>query len=261
MAMTFHALTNDFAAKYVECREQGRHAVATSAPLLHRQSRLGAVEGLDLALLVNRQDHRVVWWIDVEAHYLLELGCKLRIIGELKVAYAMWPKTMRTPYPLHRADAYPNRLGHRRARPVTGSRRRAGQRQGYDAHGYCRIKGRDARPARLVAPKTGQPFIAKPFLPSPDHGLSLARGTHDLGSATSLRRQENNLSSPNVLLRAVAVRHHRFEGAAVGGSKMEIRSFVHSGDSHMRVSRGNPRENRTVRLGPLGSPRSRFPHP
>src|SRR5262247_2986326 len=112
MAMTFHALPNDFAAKYIECREQGRHAVAlvvvghrTSAPLLHRQSRLGAVEGLDLALLVNRQDHRVVRWIDVEAHYLLELGCKLRIIGELKVAYAMWPKTMRTPYPLHRADA------------------------------------------------------------------------------------------------------------------------------------------------------------
>src|SRR5215831_18215865 len=153
MAMTFHALTNDFAAKYIECREQGRHAVAlvvvghrTSAPLLHRQSRLGAVEGLDLALLVNRQDHRVVWRIDIEAHYLLELGCKLWIIGELKVAYAMWPKTMPTPYPLHRADAYPNRVGIA-ARPATGSRRRSGQRQGYDALGYSRIKGRDARPA------------------------------------------------------------------------------------------------------------------
>jgi hypothetical protein len=49
MAMTFHALTDDFAFEDIE-REQGGDAMAliivghnASTPLLHRQSRLGAV--------------------------------------------------------------------------------------------------------------------------------------------------------------------------------------------------------------------------
>ena len=61
MAMAFHALADDLAFEDVESGEQGRGAVpfvvvgdCAGAPLLHRQARLGAVERLDLALLIDR---------------------------------------------------------------------------------------------------------------------------------------------------------------------------------------------------------------
>ena len=56
MSMPRHAGADDSAVQHVQCREQGGGAVAlvvmghgTGTPLLHGQSRLGAVEGLDLA--------------------------------------------------------------------------------------------------------------------------------------------------------------------------------------------------------------------
>jgi hypothetical protein len=41
-------------------------------------------------------------------------------------------------------------------------------------------------------------------------------------------------------LRAVAVRHHRFEFAAVGTAQSDVPSLVHSADSHTRVPQGIP---------------------
>ena len=73
MAMTRHAGPDHLAVEHVESREQGRRAVAlvvvrhgAGAPLLQRQSRLGAVERLDLALLVDRQDDGMRRRSDVE---------------------------------------------------------------------------------------------------------------------------------------------------------------------------------------------------
>src|SRR5258708_1465238 len=66
MAMALHALANDLALNDVERREQSRDTMALvvmgyggSAPLFHRQTRLGTIKGLNLALLVDRQDDRV----------------------------------------------------------------------------------------------------------------------------------------------------------------------------------------------------------
>ncbi len=59
-SMPFHALADDLAGGNIERREQRRRAVAlvvmqhsAGLALLHRQARLGAVELLDLALLVR----------------------------------------------------------------------------------------------------------------------------------------------------------------------------------------------------------------
>src|SRR5260370_34373704 len=49
-----------------------------AAPLLHRQPRLGAVERLDLALLVDREHDRVRRRIDVEPHAAAQLADELR---------------------------------------------------------------------------------------------------------------------------------------------------------------------------------------
>ena len=64
MPMTLHALADDRAVEHVQgCEQRGRSVSdivmrhGAGPALLHRQARLGAVERLDLALLVDRQHH------------------------------------------------------------------------------------------------------------------------------------------------------------------------------------------------------------
>src|SRR5712672_413166 len=217
MAMALHALANDLALKDIERCEQGRDAMAlvvvgygASAPLFHRQPRLGAIKRLNLALLIDRQDNGVVGRVDVEADDLVQFGGKLRIVGQLELAYPVRLEAMSTPYPLHRADANPGRLRHRRTGPVTGRRRRAGQRQGDHAFSNLRAQRWNARSPCLVPPKASGSFIAETLLPAPDHRLGLAGRLHDLGSTATIGRQKHYLCPPNVLLRAIAVGDHSF---------------------------------------------------
>ena len=74
MAVAGHAFADDGAVEHVECREQVRGAVALvvmrhrpAAALLHRQPRLGAVEGLDLALFIDRKNQGLVGRVEIEA--------------------------------------------------------------------------------------------------------------------------------------------------------------------------------------------------
>jgi hypothetical protein len=81
MPMALHAAADDLAFKDIEGSEQGGGAMALivvghggAAPLLHRQPRLGAVKGLDLALLVEAEHDGVGRRIDIEADDILELA-------------------------------------------------------------------------------------------------------------------------------------------------------------------------------------------
>ena len=60
----------------------------------------------------------------------------------------------------------------------------------------------------------------------------------------TIGRQKHNLRSPNVLLWAVAVGHHRLKLAAVGGTQLNVGSLVHSSDSHTRVRQRIPSESK-----------------
>jgi len=238
----------DPALEDIERREQRRCAMTlvvvghgAGASLLHWQPRLGAVERLNLALLIDRQDNGVVGRVDVEADNIVQLGRKLRIGGQLELAHPVRLETMSTPYPLHRADADPGRFRHRRTGPVAGRRRRAGERQGDHAFRHLRAQRWNARRPRLVPPKPGGSFLAETFLPAPDHRLGLPRGSHDLSSAVTVGRQKNDPCPPNVLLRAVAVGDHCRKLAAVGPAQSDVRSLVHPQDSHTRVPQGIPK--------------------
>ena len=208
MAMALHTLADDLTFQHIKRRKQCRDAVTlvvvgngAGTSLLHRQPRLGAVQRLDLAFLIDRENDGVVGRIDVEADDLFELGRELRIIRQLEPADQMRPQAMSTPDPLHRTDADPSNLRHRRAGPMAGGRRRPCQGQRHNAFGHFWAQRRNARGPRLVAPKSRHAFLAEPFLPAPDHRLGLAGGPHDLGSAMTIGRQKHNLCSPNVLLR------------------------------------------------------------
>src|SRR6188474_2788191 len=89
--MALHAAAEDRAVEHVEGGKQGGGAVAlvvmghgAGSALLQRQAGLGAVEGLDLALLVNREHHRMGGRIDIESDDVAQLRHELGIVGELE---------------------------------------------------------------------------------------------------------------------------------------------------------------------------------
>jgi hypothetical protein len=129
--VALHAAADDAAVENVQRGEQRGGAVAlvivghgATAAALERQSGLGAVERLDLAL-VERQHHGVRRRVDVEADDIAQLGGELGIGGQLELADAMRLQPVRAPDALHRVGADAGPLGHRArgpwvARPVAG---------------------------------------------------------------------------------------------------------------------------------------------
>jgi hypothetical protein len=74
MAVALHAAADHRAVEHAERGEQGGGAVplvivghGLAAPGFDRQSRLGAIERLDLAFFVDRQHHRMGRRIDVKS--------------------------------------------------------------------------------------------------------------------------------------------------------------------------------------------------
>src|SRR5450756_652180 len=72
--VALHVAADDGTVEDVESSEQRGGSVAfvvvchrSSTARLHRQTGLGAVERLDLAPLINREDDGMGWWIDIEA--------------------------------------------------------------------------------------------------------------------------------------------------------------------------------------------------
>jgi hypothetical protein len=87
MAMALHVVSDNGAVEDIQRGEQRRGAVTfvvvrhgASAARLHRQPWLGAVECLDLALFIDREDDRMGGRVDMEADDILEFFGELRIV-------------------------------------------------------------------------------------------------------------------------------------------------------------------------------------
>src|SRR6266566_4512041 len=76
------------------------------------------VEGLDLALFVNRQQDRMGRWIDVEPNDVGELGGKAGIARAFEGAQPVRLQFVRPPDALHRTQRDACCLGPRPAAPV-----------------------------------------------------------------------------------------------------------------------------------------------
>lgn len=130
VSMPRHAVADDFPIEHAQGREQGGRAVAfvvvrhgaTAAPL-QRKAWLGAVEGLDLALLVDAQDQGLVRGIEVEPDDIVELLDKLLVPAELEGPDEMGLETMLLPDTPNRRLAEALGLGHGPRTPVGGGRR------------------------------------------------------------------------------------------------------------------------------------------
>ena len=125
MSMTLVATPDYFAGPGIQGGEQRCSAVsgvvvcvAFYLPRFHRQKRLGPVQRLHLALLVDAQDNRVLWWIHVKAHDIADFLDKQRIFRELEGLGAMWLKPEGTPDAANRRLAHARGFGHAACAPV-----------------------------------------------------------------------------------------------------------------------------------------------
>ena len=252
--MALHVAPDDRPVEHIQGGEQRGRSVAfvvmghgSEAPLLHGQSRLAAVERLDLAFLVDGQDDGVGGWIDVEANNIAQFADEVGIVGELELSVAVGLQAMGTPDAPDRAFTDANRHGHHRSRPMGRLDGRVGQRQRRHALGHFRAQGRNARRARFVTEKTINAFFHEPFLPAPDAGLRLARPAHDLVGSDAVGTQEDDGRPPHMFLGGTAIPDHSFKTKALGGTDCEGNSSAHAPDSQIRAPLGIPK-----RTHPLG---------
>ena len=122
-------------------------------PPLQRKTRLGPVERLDLAFLVDGDHRRVLGRVHVETDHIVKLGGEVGIVGSLEGPDPVrLEKLMGGPYALDRSQRKTNRLGHGAAGPMGDCTGRFAQ--GALDHGmHLGLRHwRDAGRAGLIAP-------------------------------------------------------------------------------------------------------------
>ena len=209
MPVALHVAADDGAVEHVERGEQRRRAVAlvvvghrSGAARLHRQSRLGAVERLDLALLVDREDDGMGGRIDVEADDVLEFLGELRVVRQLERPDAMRRELVRLQDALHRAQADPGRLGQHPAGPVGCFSRRRPERQiDHPLHG---AGGSGGLPGLRVLSRGS---------PSTPSAMKRACHVHTTGFDLPERRMISAVPQPSAVARIMFARHTCFCGA------------------------------------------------
>lgn len=126
MAMPWHTVADDPTVKRDQCGEQRRRSVpfvivrhrATTA-LLHRQSRLRAVERLNLRLLVDAQHKRFIRRIEIQPDYVIDLLDKVLVPAQPEGLGQVRLELMLSPDASHRRFADPLSPGHQSAAPVS----------------------------------------------------------------------------------------------------------------------------------------------
>jgi hypothetical protein len=207
-----HAAADHPAVEDVEGGEQGGGAMAlvvvrpgAGLARFQRQAGLGAVEGLDLALFVDREDQAVGRRVDVQPDDLAQLLDERRIVRALE-----GPKTVRLevvlgPDPLHRAEGDAGLLGHRPAGPMGGFAGRLGTSHRHHSRDRVgRQRCRSRRP-RLVAQQAVHALLGEPPLPAPHRRPADAGAPGHLRHRQPLRRQQHDPCPLHVLVAVVAI--------------------------------------------------------
>jgi len=212
VAVALHVPADDLSGRDLQRGEQGGGAVALVVvghgrrfPGLHRQAWLGAVQSLDLGLLVDGQDDRILGRGHIEADDVDELVRERRIPGALEGPDTLRCQLPRLPDPLDRAQADVHGFGHGASGPVggLGGRRLTGLLD--DLRDDLGRGRRCAGLAGLVAQEPVDALLGIALLPAPD---SRTRAADLLGDLEHLRFAvggQHDLSALDVLERTRAI--------------------------------------------------------
>src|ERR1700722_58581 len=211
-AMARHAFPDDLTCRHIERREQSCRAVTfivvrhgTGAPLLERQTWLRAIEGLDLAFLVDGKHQSFFGRIEIKADDILHFLGKVRVVGDLEGANDVGFKPILLPDALHAGVADADLLPHDAHAPVRGMGRAP-----FD--GLLDDLALESFGNRLLArwlassfDHPGDASFDKILLPAPNGRLGDADRSHNCHYAHAVGRYQYNLGSFCDLLGGVPV--------------------------------------------------------
>ncbi len=222
MPVPRHALADDAAVEHVQRREQGRRAVpavvvghGAGPALLDRQPRLGPVQRLDLGFFVDREHEAVRRRIEIEADHVAQLGANAGSVDSLKRRTRCgWRPCAAQIRCTERSDDAAGRR-HRPPGPMGRLAGRIAKRQRDHLIDHRRWQGRQSGLAGPVAHQAGHAFAHESLLPAPDAGLGHLGPAHDLRRAAARRARQDDPRPPDVLLRAVPIRHDPLQPVTV----------------------------------------------
>ena len=228
MPVAGHATADDLAFEHAEGGEQGRGAVALvvvghgrALAALDRQTRLGAVEGLDLALFVYGNHHRVTRRVHVEADDVLEPGRELGIGRALEGPDPMRLQIVRLPDALDGAQRQVHGLGHGPAGPMGDGPWRLPQGAlDHGMHFGLRYR-RNARRPGLVPQQALAAFLGEPLLPSPHHRTADADPLGNLQHRQTVGRKQDDLRPLHMLHGPTTVLGNPLKPSAIISKEMK----------------------------------------
>lgn len=221
MAMRWVTTPGDNAGTDIEGREQRRRAVTkvVVGPSLHlskaqRQHGLGAIDGLNLALLVGAKHDGTLWRMKVEADDIGDLLRKIGVIAELEAAGAMRLQTVGTPNPADGALTDANPRGDSAAAPVCHARRRGTHRCSHDSVDDGLVVGRPTATSSLIIEASNAPFGAAPT-PLHNRGKGTAQTACNLPVARAVRSHYRDAGAQRQTLRCRGRAPEHREGLSI----------------------------------------------
>ena len=235
MAMPSHTACDHGSVEDVARRKQSGRAVGVvvmghrpAFSRFHRLARLRAAERLDLALLVDRDDHRVLGRVHVEADDVFDLLGELGIVRALEGANAARLQPMRLPQALQGAQADADGFGHGAAGPMRGLARRPGTGQVHDLGDDTGRNGSAAGRARLVAQQAIVALLSVSRLPAPDCGPADTRAPRHFPHRQAVGGTKDNARLLHMFERTSAIRDDRQQTLAVVGGRKDTDSLSHA---------------------------------
>lgn len=134
--------------------------------LAQRQSGLGALLGLALALFVTAKNDRAGWRIQIQSDEIPEFGLDLRIVGELESTGAMGFKVIGRPDQLHRRMGKTAMPSHGPETPPPASLGGTHHFVEHCLNSVDRQYLESPRSGRLL--EAGKPHIQNPLTPQPN---------------------------------------------------------------------------------------------
>ncbi len=239
VAVTLHAAADHRTLQYIERGKQRRGAVADvvvglglGATWRDGSAWAGALESLDLALLVEREHDGVARRIHIEPDDVLDLLGEGRIVRALEAADPMRLEAMGIPDALDRAQGDPDGLRQGAAGPVGDLTGRfgagEGEHLGDGVGGVRRLAGRTG----LVAQEALDAFLGVALLPAPDGRPADARLLGDVEDAEAFGREQDDAGALDVLEGPPPIGDDGGQARQVGGAGDYADSLSHPSDSH-----------------------------
>ena len=225
------ALADDLALQNFQGGEQTGGAIAlvvvghrAQTPFLHGQPRLGAVQSLDLGLLVHAQHQGLVGRIQVQPHHVGQLLQKLGIARELEALRAVRLQLVAAPDVADRGLAHALGLRHLPAAPLSHPLGLGRERRLNDLLDLSRGVGRLASTPRCDLPQTLWTGLDNPITPQRD-GLRIdTEVLTDRQIGLTGRRRQHDPAAQRHLLRRPMRAHPRLQLFALNIRKTHSRA-------------------------------------